>query len=113
MIRRVLVMAVVISLSHAPLAWAGGETLLSSAMRIVRDAGAREAAALPGARVAAARPAVAAQEQPPGVLGQPGMRKRTKLLLGLAAAAGYLTTMWVVDHRVEDNTPSSLGTRQD
>ena len=42
-----------------------------------------------------------------------GLRKRTKIMIALAAAVGFVAMAYTIDGRVEDNTPSSLGTRQD
>jgi hypothetical protein len=51
------------------------------------------------------------QEQP--ALATTGLRKRTKILILLGAAAGFAATAYAIDQRVEDNTPSTLGTRED
>jgi hypothetical protein len=51
------------------------------------------------------------QEQP--ALATTGLRRRTKVLILLGAAAGFVATAYAIDHKVEDNTPSTLGTRED
>lgn len=47
------------------------------------------------------------------VLSTSGLKRRTKAMMFISMAAGFAATAWVIDHRVEDFTPSSLGTRQD
>lgn len=79
--------------------------LLGSATRLAK----RAAQQLAPARVAPARSAAAAQ----GSLATSGMSKKKKLLFGIAAGLGFVGAVWAIDHGVEDNTPSSRGTRQD
>ena len=51
------------------------------------------------------------QEQP--ALSKSGMRKRTKIMLYLAAGVGFGATAYTIDHKVLNVTPSTLGTRKD
>ncbi len=46
-------------------------------------------------------------------LGKSGMSKRTKVMIYAGAAVAFAASAYVVDHRVLNLTPSSLGTRQD
>jgi hypothetical protein len=41
------------------------------------------------------------------------MSKRMKAIIWLAAGVGFAATAYTIDHKVQDNTPSSLGTRKD
>jgi hypothetical protein len=41
------------------------------------------------------------------------MSKRMKAIIWLAAGVGFAATAYAIDHKVQDNTPSSLGTRKD
>jgi len=41
------------------------------------------------------------------------MSRRTKVLIWLAAGVGFAATAYTIDHKVRDDTPSSLGTRKD
>ena len=40
-----------------------------------------------------------------------GKGKKTLIYIGLAV--GFAASVWTIDHKVLDVTPSSLGTRQD
>ena len=104
---RLLVFGLIVSLGNAPAAFAG-ETLLTSATRIVRDLA--DTLPPPAARAAARAPL--AQQTGPG-LATTGLRKRTKVAIALAIAAGFAAMAHTIDGRVENTTPSSLGTRQD
>jgi hypothetical protein len=108
--RPVLVFALVLWLGHTSAA-AAGETLLASASRIALEA-ARAQAPQP-ASVATPRGTFvqAHQEQPS--LASSRMSKRKKLMIWLAAGVGFAVTAYAIDHSVQDNTPSTLGTRKD
>lgn len=71
----------------------------------------RYARTLPG-RVLSTGSFNAAQQGAP-VLSQSGLRRRTKAMLFISLAAGFAASAWVIDHKVQDITPSSLGTRED
>jgi hypothetical protein len=105
--KRLLGLALVFALGHSAPALAG-ENLLASATRLVREAGSEAALrASPSRRVG-----VFAQAGP-GVVSTSGLRKRTKLMIVVGAAAAFAGTAYAIDHRVRDVTPSSLGTRAD
>lgn len=105
---RMLVFTLVASLGSASLASAG-ETLLSSATRIAREAARREISSPPkalGTNVAMA-------EQSGTGLATTSMSRRSKIMIAVAAAAGFAITAYTIDQKVLNNTPSSLGTRKD
>ena len=121
---RLLILTLIASLGSGSAAFAG-ESLVQSATRIVReDARAPGVAtnsstsslapsqrATWAARVAAGS-TEALQAQAP-VLSNSGMKKRTKILIYVAAGVGFAATAYAIDHKVLDVTPSSLGTRKD
>jgi hypothetical protein len=104
---RLLVLGLVASLGNAPVAFAG-ETLLASGTRIVRDL----ADSQPAPVIHAGRPVAQAQDTQPGIASS-GLRKRTKIAIALGAAAAFAAVALTIDRKVENTTPSSLGTRQD
>jgi hypothetical protein len=105
----VLVLIGAMTLGPVTPAVAGG-SLLQSATRIAREAGRdMPLPAAAAARTAAARTATAEQ----GTLAESGMSRRKKLLIALVAFIGVAGGMYAIDHGVEDNTPSSKGTRKD
>jgi hypothetical protein len=110
--RRVVVLTLIASFGNIPFAFAG-ENLLSVASRVVRQAASPQSPAAPrtAAMTSAQRSWAMAQEQP--AVSTSGLKKRTKVLILLGAAAGVAATMYTIDHKVEDNTPSSLGIRED
>jgi hypothetical protein len=55
----------------------------------------------------------AREGQEPTALSKSGMRKRTKIMIYLAAGVGFGATAYTIDHKVLNVTPSSLGTRKD
>lgn len=104
--RRVLVLPLVLSLGNTSAALAG-ETLLASATRI-----AREAAPVASSRESVSgRARALAQGQP--ALATSGMSKRKKIVIALIAGVGFAATAYTIDHKVQDVTPSTLGTRKD
>jgi hypothetical protein len=105
---RLLVFGLVASLGHAPAAFAG-ETLVTTGSRIVRNLARTQSPPLAGA---AARVTEARQTGQPGIASS-GIRKRTKIAIALGAAAGFAAVAMTIDRKVENTTPSSLGTRQD
>ena len=105
--RRLLVFGLVVSLGHVSVANAG-ETLLASATRMVRDL----ANTPPQPPAGAGRPLRNAQDSQPGIASS-GLRKRTKIAIALGAAAAFAAVALTIDRKVENTTPSSLGTRQD
>ena len=105
--RRLLVVGLVVSLGHVSGANAE-ETLLTSATRIVRNL----ADTTPPLTAGAGRPVLNAQDSQPGIASS-GLRKRTKIAIALGAAASFAAVALTIDRKVENTTPSSLGTRQD
>ena len=101
--RRMLVIAVLLSLGHASTAVAG-ESLLASATRIAREA---------ARKIPAKATAAGARGQALPAVASSGMKKRTKTLIFLTVAAGFVAGAYAIDHRVKDVTPSTLGTRED
>jgi hypothetical protein len=55
----------------------------------------------------------AREGQESAALSKSGMRKRTKIMIYLAAGVGFGATAYAIDHKVLNVTPSSLGTRKD
>jgi hypothetical protein len=124
--KRLLVFALVASIGNVSAAFAG-ESILKSGTRHVREMATAEGAAptlasasqsapsaLPAGVVStvAKKPTVAYQ-QDNGNLSKSGMSKGTKILIYAGLAAGFIASVWAIDHNVLDITPSSLGTRQD
>ena len=106
---RVFVLSGALAFAHVPAAVAAG-SLLQSANRLAQQAG-REMP-VPAVAVRQATPArFAAAEQ--GSLVESGMSKRKKWLITIAAVLAVAGGIYAIDHGVEDNTPSSKGTRKD
>lgn len=121
--RRMLVVAVVMSLGSTPLLFAE-QSLLQAGARHVRQLSSAETtvppikgAGLGAAGMVAARPradALAAQQAGGArTLQSSGLGKRTKWVIAIGAAAAFIGSVYAIDHSVEDVTPSSLGTRRD
>ena len=108
--KRLLGVVLVFAIGHASPALAG-ESLLASATRLVREAGSEAATA--ALRASPPRRVGAFAQASQGVVATSGLRKRTKLMIVVGAAAAFAGTAYAIDHRVRDVTPSSLGTRQD
>ena len=112
--RRVAAFALIVSLGNVSMAIAG-EPLLSVATRVARTAttttGKTPVPARPVPTTTAQKSWAMAQEQP--ALSTSSMGKGKKLLIFLGAALGATAVWYTIDHKVEDNTPSSLGTRED
>ena len=123
---RLVALTLVVSLGSSSAASAG-ESLMQSASRIIKAAAREQSAsskpaAVEGQTVSNAPAAWVGRTNVPtaAVLqgGQPvvsksGLRRRTKVLIYLAAGVGLAATAWAIDHHVVDVTPSSLGTRRD
>jgi hypothetical protein len=122
---RLVALTVAITLGISPVTFAG-EGLMESASRAVsqqventttRPSATRArtvAVSNDSARRASGwtAPTFAAQ-QGGQVLSKSGMRRRTKVMIYLAAGVGLASAAWAIDHQVLDVTPSSLGTRRD
>ena len=126
---RLLVFALAASLGNTSVVFAG-DTLLASATRIVREAAQSESTPANSGMMTEHRASLAIDSQAaawlnraaPGALltqqGQPslaasGLKKRTKVAIVLGVAAAFVGSVWTIDSRVEDSTPSTLGTRKD
>ena len=112
---RLLVFALVASVSQASVAFAG-ESILTSGSRHVQELAVSSQTQAPTASDAAsvAKPAVSAYQAPSGGnLSKSGMSKGKKAMIYIGLAVGFAASAWVIDHHVLDVTPSSLGTRQD
>ena len=105
---RVFVLTGAVALGQVPAAVAGG-SLLHSANRLAQQAGRELPATGVAGRPAPSRFATAEQ----GTLAESGMSKRKKWFITIAAVLGVAGGIYAIDHGVEDNTPSSKGTRKD
>jgi hypothetical protein len=119
---RLLVFALVASIGNASMAFAGESILKSGARHVQQMAAAdstakaqdRQPAALPaGAAVVIGKKVTPSFQQDAGNLSKSGMKKSTKLMIYAGLAAGFIASVYAIDHHVLDVTPSSLGTRQD
>jgi hypothetical protein len=125
MMRRLVVLTLMGSLASSSLAFAG-ESLLQSGLRIAGEVG-RVSIALPasdsrtvltdraGRLVSRLTPerAEALDGQGAPALATSPMRKRTKILIFVAAGVGFAVSAYAIDHKVLNITPSTLGTRKD
>ena len=111
--KRSLVLALLVTVGNTSFALAE-ESLLKAGTRQVQQlvrTPAPAAAAVPSASLGA--PLAAAMQSGPKTLQTSGIGTRAKWLIGLGVAAAFVGTVFAIDGRVEDNTPSSLGTRRD
>jgi hypothetical protein len=115
---RSVAFALILWLANTSAATAG-EGLLDSVSRFAREA-ARAQALAPTTAVAASvavsvapRRGTLALAQGQAGLASSGMSRRKKALIWLAAGVGFAATAYTIDHKVVDNTLSSLGTRKD
>ncbi len=101
---RLIVLTTVVAAWHvSPLL---AESLVQSGSRLARQAGQQMPVPL---RSDARRSAVAEQ----GAVAESGMSKRKKLFIAIGAFVVAAAGMYAIDRGVEDNTPSSKGTRKD
>jgi hypothetical protein len=126
---RLTALTLIVSLSGSSAALAG-ESLVQSGSRIIEKA--VQGPAQPGESLAATistaaialppftlvsrinRPLGSASLTQEGrALAESGMSRRKKVLIFIAAGAGFAASAWVIDHNVLDITPSSLGQRKD
>src|ERR1700674_3815923 len=108
--RRRLMFVLILSLGNTSAAFAG-ETLLASATRLAREA-ARAQTPSQTISVAASRSTLALAQQGVPAVATSGMSKRKKVIIWVAAGVGFAATVYTIDHKVQDNTLSSLGTRK-
>jgi hypothetical protein len=111
---RSVVFALLLSLAGSTPALAG-DTLLESAMRAAQTLARVDApiVAKAAGRTAGGSELAAQPQQPPVGLEASGLTKRSKILIAIGAAAAFVAIAYAIDHRVVDNTPSTLGTRKD
>ena len=112
---RLLVFALVASVSQASVAFAG-ESIVTSGTRHVQEWAVSGQAAVPTSTDAASvvKPAVSAYQAPAGGnLSKSGMSKSKKAMIYIGLAVGFAASAYIIDHHVLNVTPSSLGTRQD
>jgi hypothetical protein len=125
MMRRLVVLTLMGSLGSSSLAFAG-ESLLQSGLRIAGEVGrvsivqpasdARTVLTDRAGRLASRLTPVraeASQGQEAPALSTSPMRKRTKILIFVAAGVGFAVSAYAIDHNVLNITPSTLGTRKD
>jgi hypothetical protein len=111
---RLLVFALMFSLGHTSVAFAG-DTLLAAALRVADELGRTEEAAPPtsappaGFLTPKAGPTARASAQEPGA--SSGMPKGRKVALAIAAAAAFAAIALTIDSKVQDDTPSTKGER--
>jgi hypothetical protein len=105
--KRLVILVLAISVLNTSAAFAG-ETLMQSANRHAREAARTAAAAAPAAQNGTPVSAQAA----PG-LEASGMSGARKALIAIVTGVVVAGAMWTIDHKVEDNTPSSHGLRVD
>ena len=111
---RLLVFALVASVSQASVAFAG-DSILTSGTRHVQElaVSGQTSAPTPSDATSVAKPAASAYQASGGNLSKSGMSKGKKAMIYIGLAVGFAASAWVIDHHVLDVTPSSLGTRQD
>src|SRR5437879_8013026 len=111
---RSLVLALVLSLAGSTPVLAG-ETLFESAVRAAQTIARVDAplSAKTASRTSGAGAHTAQPQQPPAGLEASGLKKRTKILIAIGAAAAFGAIAYAIDRHVVDNTPSTLGTRKD
>ena len=103
LLRLIVLTAVVASWQVTPVL---AESLLQSGARLARQAGQQMPVPV---RAEARRSAVAEQ----GAVAEGGMSRRKKLFIAIGAFVAAAAGMYAIDRGVEDNTPSSKGTRKD
>ena len=117
---RLLVFALLASISQASVAFAG-ESMLASGTRHVQElavnqapSSSPEAVSVSGVGSSVVKPVVSAYQAPSGGnLSKSGMSKGKKAMIYIGLAVGFAASAYVIDHHVLNVTPSSLGTRQD
>lgn len=102
-VRLIVLTAVVLSWQVTP---AVAESLLQSGTRLARQAGQRMPVP---ASTEVRRSASASQD----AAAESGISKRTKLFIAIGAFVAAAAGIYAIDRGVEDNTPSTKGTRKD
>lgn len=109
--KRILAFGLVLALGHSSVAFADSSLLSAGARHVQQTVQQTPQRGVP---VVGRSLAANTAEQPGGTtLQSSGLRKRTKVMIAMAIAAGFAGSVLAIDSRVENNTPSSLGTRQD
>jgi len=119
--RRVVVSALIFALGSTAafaedtIAQAGARALQSQLAASAPTARfAASSSSVPALHARMLQPPVAkAMQQDVPVLSKSGMSGRKKAILYISLAAAFVGSAWIIDHNVQDITPSSLGTRQD
>jgi hypothetical protein len=107
--RRLVVLVLIASLGNTSLALAG-ESLRSIAERVTRKQQA--STSVKSSAVSPAQKNLSLAQEASAV-STSGMGKGKKILIFLAAGVGVAGMAYMIDHKVEDNTPSSNGLRED
>lgn len=119
--KRLLVFALLVSVGNTSLVFAE-ESLLKSGVRHVQQLSRSETTSTAAAKtpvvatpivVVGKTPAPSLQQDGPTTLQTSGMGKGMKWMIAIGAAAAVIGSWYAIDHSVEDNTPSTLGTRRD
>jgi len=103
LLRLIVLTAVVASWQATPVL---ADSLSQAGARLARQAGQQ----MPVPKQADARRSAGAQE---AAVAESGMSKRKKLFIAMGAFVVAAAGMYAIDRGVEDNTPSSKGTRKD
>ena len=121
--KRLLVFALVASMGSTSLVFAEESLLKSGARHVQQLSGSETSSAVTATKkpvlvtpiVTVGKSAVAPALQGGGgqTLQTSGIGKSKKWLLAIGAAVAVAGSMYAIDQRVEDTTPSSLGTRRD
>lgn len=121
--KRLLVFALVASMGSTSLVFAEESLLKSGSRHVQQLSGSETSSAVTAAKkpvlstpiVTVGKSAVAPALQGGGgqTLQTSGIGKGRKWLLAIGAAVAVAGSMYAIDQRVEDTTPSSLGTRRD
>ena len=106
--RRLVVLVLIASFANTSLALAG-ESLRGVAERVTKQ----QASASAKASVTTQAKKNLSLAQEASAVSSSSMGKGKKILIFLAAGLGVAGMAYMIDHKVEDNTPSSLGIRED
>ena len=110
-INRIVALGLVLALGHTSVAFAEGSLLSAGARHVQQSVSQAPAPNVPV--VGRTLPSNAAVQQGGSTLQSSGLRKRTKLMIGLAIAAGFAGSVLAIHSPVENNKPPQLRPRQD
>ena len=102
-----------VSIGNATTALAGGSILEACGRHVQQLAVATTSASTATTPATLSKTAPSLAYQGGSTLSKSGMSKGKKVLLYAGLAAAFVGGAWAIDHKVNDITPSSLGTRQD